>query len=65
MVENKATGEVVVTFSITDGDPIAAASELGDVQLIGVDGESFTAEITGTTTGRILTRLVYSHMTST
>ena len=34
------------------------ASELGDIQLIGADSEFFIAELTGTTSGRILTKYV-------
>ena len=48
----------MVTFSMTDGDRIAMASELGSVQLIGTDADFFTAKITGTTSGEIITKCV-------
>ena len=56
MAENEDPEDVVVSFSITDGDRSILASQIGEVQLIGVDSNFFTAEITGTTTGKILTK---------
>ena len=60
MKENFAPGVIVVYFTITDGDRSITASELGDIQLIGSDGEFFTAEITSSTSGRIMTKYVAS-----
>ena len=56
MDENVEAGDVVVSFSITDGDRSIKASQIGAVQLIGEDGDFFTTNITGATTGQILTK---------
>lgn len=54
--ENDDSSVVVVNFTITDGDQVSSAAELGDVTLVGQDGQFFTAEITGSVSGRILTK---------
>lgn len=56
MPENDDSSVVVVNFTITDGDQVSSAAELGDVTLVGQDGQFFTAEITGSVSGRILTK---------
>lgn len=56
MEENAEAGDVIVSFSITDGDQSIKASQIGEVQLIGVDSVFFTTEITGSRTGQILTK---------
>ena len=53
--ENTASGVVVVSFTMTDGDQFGPASELNRVILSGSDNSFFEAEITGTNTGVIRT----------
>ena len=56
MEENRDGGDEVISFTITDGDRGVMASRLGEVKLIGGDSDFFIAEITGATSGRILTK---------
>ena len=57
--ENRAAGDEVVSFTVTDGDRSVMASQLEEIELIGADSDFFIAEITSSSSGRILTKYVY------
>jgi len=54
--ENSESGQVVLNFSITDGDQAGAAAELRRVIISGNDAQFFEAVITGSMTGSIRTK---------
>lgn len=59
MEENRAAGDEVVSFTVSDGDLSVMASQLAEVVLVGTDSDFFTANITSPNTGKIYTKFVY------
>ena len=54
--ENRAPGDVIVSFTVTDGDQFGPASQIGRLDLLGGDADLFVAEITGSNSGVIRTK---------
>ena len=53
--ENAATNFTVVSFTVSDGDLIGPASQIGAAQLIGTDAALFNVFVTGPNSGVIVT----------
>ena len=53
--ENAATNFTVVSFTVSDGDLIGPASQIGMAQLIGTDAALFNVFVTGPNSGVIVT----------
>ncbi len=54
--EDEPAGFDVVSFTVTDGDQVGPAAEIGRIILSGNDDEFFEAEITGPNSGMISTK---------
>ena len=56
--ENRAPGEVIISFTVDDDDEPGPAAEIGQLLFFGSDTQFFVAEITGPNTGQIRTKYV-------
>ena len=54
--EDTPAGFDAVSFTVTDGDQVGPAAEIGRIILSGVDAELFETEITGPNSGTISTK---------
>lgn len=56
--ENTTAGFEIINFTVTDGDLVGPAAEIGRIILTGNDAQFFEHEITGATSGVIRTTYV-------